>query len=286
MKRLFILLSIITFGFNASAQTEDIKIEADSTIKIINKKNDSLPQMVISLSTDGFNIKRKFQDSTKKKDKDLKFRFAILDLGINYINDKTDYSSAAAQNFLNVDPSYKNESLFSLREGKSINVNIYPVMAAYRLMNHKKQKIFVSSGIGLQIYNFRFNKPITYTSNPEASVYMDSLHFSKNKLAVNYLSIPLNVTFKTKLSKDNWLVYGAGVSGGFRLSSWMKQISSEYGKQKNFDQFNLNTFNSCVSGEIGIEGIFRLYATYQLTALHKDALDQHPFCIGIRFGGI
>ena len=77
-----------------------------------------------------------------------------------------------------------------------------------------------------------------------------------------------------------------GVSGGYRLSSWTKQISDERGKQKNHDQFNFNDFNACLTAEVGIDNIFRLYASYQVTPLHENVLEQYPFSIGIRFGGI
>ena len=81
-------------------------------------------------------------------------------------------------------------------------------------------------------------------------------------------------------------MYGAGVTGGYRISSWTKQISSERGKVKNHDAFNFSDFNACLTGEIGIDGIFRIYASYQVTSLHESALDQRPFCIGLRFGGV
>lgn len=273
------MITALTLSLGAAAQeTTETKGTSDTTRKKTGK--------TISISSDGITV-TSFPDSIKKKeDKDFKFRFAILELGINYLQDNTDYSSAAAQDFLNVDPEMRNENLFSLREGKSINVNIYPVMGSYRFVNTRRQKMYISSGIGLQIYNFRFNKPISYINETRPMVVTDTVSFSKNKLAVTYLSIPLSVTCKTKLAKDTWLVYGVGITGGYRLSSWTKQVSDERGKQKNRDPFNLNNFNSCVTGELGIDGVIRLYASYQLTALHKDALDQHPYAIGIRFGGI
>ena len=117
-------------------------------------------------------------------------------------------------------------------------------------------------------------------------VINDSVHFSKNKVALTYLSMPLMFNFKTKLAKKVWVVYGAGITAGYRIDSWTKQVSDEHGKEKNHDQFNFNNFNSCVTAEFGLEGYFRLYASYQLTALHEDVLDQHPYAIGVRFLGI
>lgn len=211
----------------------------------------------------------------------------ILDLGFNNVVDKTDYNSIAAQHFMQqVDPSLRNENLLSLREGKSLNVNIYPVLLKARLLKAKKQRIYASIGVGLQMYNFRYTKPITFTNEIEPAVKMDTVLFSKNKVGLTYLSVPLMVTMKTKLAKDIWLVYGLGITGGYRLSSWTKQVSDERGKEKNHDKFNFNNFNTCITGEIGLDGYIRLYASYQLTSLQENALEQYPYAIGVRFLGI
>jgi len=159
-------------------------------------------------------------------------------------------------------------------------------MAKIRLQKSKIQKIYLSTGIGLQMYNFRFAKNITYENKTIPTVYLDSFSYNKNKLGFTYLSIPLSFTFKTKLVDKAWLVYGFGITGGYRISSFTKQRISGEDNVKNHDKFNFNDFNSCITGEFGIDNYFRLYASYQLTALHETSLDQHPLCIGIRFGGI
>jgi hypothetical protein len=219
-------------------------------------------------------------------DKVFDVHVGLLDLGFNYLDDKTNYASAAAQNFLQVPNEMKNENLFSLRDGKSVNVNVYPVLLKARVVKTKAQRLYVTVGVGLQMYNFRFNKPITYLNETTPMVVMDSISFTKNKVGLTYLSVPLMITSKTKLAKDIWLVYGVGITAGYRIASWTKQVSGERGKDKNHDQFNFNNFNSCVTGEIGVDGWLRLYASYQLTALHDNALDQHPYALGVRFIGI
>ena len=241
------------------------------------KKGDQL-----TIGTGGIRITHK-GDSTHKA---FELQVGMLDLGVNSLQDKTNYQSADAQNFLKVNQDAKNSNLFALRDLKSVNVNIYPVMVKFNALRTRNQKILISSGLGLQIYNFRFNKPISFVNTTEPAVIMDSISFSKNKLAVTYLTVPLMVTAKTHLVDKAWLVYGAGVSAGYRLSSWTKQISDERGKQKNRDQFNLSDFNVCVNGEIGLEGYIRLYASYQLTNMYDNSLDQHPFSIGVRFLGL
>lgn len=273
MKIIYSILFLLAMSNNCIAQ--------DKT------KDSTKSKTYFSIGSGGIKFgkeKTKLKDTT---DKPFEIQIGMLDLGFNYLQDKTNYTDPAVQNYLQVNQQLKNENLFSLREGKSINVNIYPILVKYRLLNTKKQRIYVAVGAGLQVYNFRFNKPVTYTNETVPMVVTnDSLHFTKNKLTVTYLSLPFMVNFKTKLHANAWLVYGFGITAGYRISSYTKQISEEKSKQKNHDSFNLNNFNSCVTAEIGVDGILRLFASYQLTALHDNILDQHPYTIGVRFLGI
>ena len=233
----------------------------------------------ISVGTNGIKY-------SKGDDQKIELEFAVLEIGFNSLRDNTDYTSPETLAFLKVPQEYQNENLFDLISGKSVNVNIWLVLAGLPISTNANQKIYISSGAGLQFYNFRFNKQVTYANDPTPSVYIDSTaHFTKNKLALSYLSIPLGITFKTRVGKQ-WLVYGVGATGGYRLASWMKQKSPERGKQKLHDSYNFKDFNACLTAEIGIDNILRLYGSYQVTALHENALEQYPLSIGIRLGGI
>ena len=288
MKLIYCLMAATLLNLSATAQDKDDDTDNDSKRKkrsiVISTDKGFKIETLDSTDKDGVYVN--IDSLSKHKEKPFEFEFFALDLGINTLDDKTNYAAADTRAFLHVPENMKNDQLFSLRSGKSWNVNIWPVLFKARLAKGNYQKVYISSGVGLQMYNFRFTKDISYLNNTVPEVYHDTISFSKNKLGPTYLSVPLALTLKTKLTKKAWLVYGAGVTGGYRISSWMKQVSGERGKDKNHDAFNFNDFNACVTGEIGVSGIFRLYATYQLTALHETALDQHPFCVGLRFGGI
>lgn len=221
-----------------------------------------------------------------KEEAAVKIGWGMLDFAINSIIDNTDYGDAATKAFLQVPAELQNENLFSLRQGKSINVNVWPVTVKFRALDGDRQRIYIGSAVGLQMYNFRFSKNISYLNETNPTVILDSAKFTKNKLALTYLSVPLMVTLKTKLAPKTWLVYGGGVMAGYRISSWTKQRSELRGKDKNHDDFNMNDFNVSVTGEIGLDDYFRLFISYQVTPLHDTYLDQHPLCIGFRFGGI
>jgi hypothetical protein len=271
MKNIIITILAVGLTIYCQAQTEVSVCDTGKSKK------------TISIGSGGIKIGK---TDEIKKDKVFEIQYGMLDLGFNNLSDNTNYNDPAVKNFIQASSELKNSNLFSLRESKSINVNIYPILAKYRLLKTKNQRIYLTAGAGLQIYNFRFNKPISYLNETNPTIYYDSAHFSKNKLAITYLSVPIMVTMKTRLDKKHWLVYGLGVSAGYRITSHTKQISEERGKVKNHDQFNLNNFNNCVTAELGVDEVFRLYASYQVSALHKDILDQHPYAIGVRFFGI
>jgi hypothetical protein len=239
----------------------------------------------LSVGSQGIKVSSKRLDSINETKK-VRVHFLTLDLGINALHDQTNYSSPGAQQYLQVGADKKNGNLFSLRQGKSINVNIWPVLLDFRLLKSRNQKISLYTGAGLQLYNFKFNKDISYLNETSPMVIEDSIKFSKNKLAFAYVSIPLMLNFKTRLANKFWVTYGVGVIGGYCFDSWTKQISDERGKQKNHDQFNFQKFNLNLSGEIGINGYIRFYGTYQVTNMYQNALSQNPYCIGIRFFGI
>lgn len=286
---LSIIMSLFANSTLMAQEADSIQIVSGSdTVKIVQQQSDSCKDDGYSLSigSGGVRISNVHQDSTRKEKK-VTISYGMVDLGINALNDATNYSSAGAQAYLHVPDNQKNTNLFSLRQGKSINVNIWPVLLKIKLLNRPNQKISFYTGAGLQLYNFRFNKDISFRNDIIPLVTMDSVSFQKNKLAFSFASIPLMLNFKSRLvGSDLWLTYGFGVIGGYCLGSWTKQISEERGKQKNHDAFNFNKVNLSLSAEIGLNNYIRFYATYQVTNMYQNALVQHPYAIGIRFFGI
>lgn len=281
-----ICATLSCFTFSLFAQRKETTEGEKNAMLMVGKQDTAKKDGgYISLGSGGIRVSSKRIDSLDRVRK-VKVHFLMLDLGINALNDRTDYSSPAAQQYLQVGADRKNGNLFSLRQGKSINVNIWPVMFDIRLLKTRNQKISLYTGAGMQFYNFKFNKDISYLNETSPMVIEDSVKFSKNKLAFAYVSIPLMVNFKTRMGGNFWLTYGLGVIGGYCFDSWTKQISDERGKQKNHDQFNFQKFNLNLSGEIGINGYIRFYGTYQVTNMYQNSLVQNPYCIGIRFFGI
>lgn len=270
--------------YSASTFAQDTK-DGD---KPKHKKSITISNHGISVSSED-SATTTSKDTTAKKDKErvgrVKLEYCMLDLGLNTLSDNTVYTDPSVVSYLNVPLSQRNSNLFDLKNGKSINVNIYPVMVSMPVIKTRNQRLYVTTGVGLQIYNFRYDNSLTYTKNPN-SIIMDTIGFKKNKLAVDYLNVPLMLTAKTRLHKKTWLVYGAGITAGYRLTSWNKQVSDSRGKVKTHGNFDMADFNTCITGEFGIDGVVRFFGSYQLASMYNNGIEQHPIAFGFRIGGI
>lgn len=215
-------------------------------------------------------------DSTQRKN--VRLSWFSFDLGLNNYIDRSDYGTAEVNDFAPGTPA-ATEGMFSLRTGKSVNVNIWPVMVKVNLIDHH---LGFKTGIGIEMNNYRYTKNITYKNDiSKTYIFRDSISFRKNKLFTEYLTIPLLLTFES-----NPYHYGrsfhlsAGPTFGYLVKSRTKQRSKEFGKIKNNDPFNLEKFRTALRTEIGY-GPITLYGYYSFTPIHQYGLKQYPFSIGI-----
>jgi len=139
-------------------------------------------------------------------------------------------------------------------------------------------------GIGSEMYNYRYDSRISYRKDPQPFVYNDSVSFSKNKLFLNYITVPLMLNINTNPNNHRSLNVSVGLSAGYLLQSRNKQISAERGKQKIKGDFNFEPWRIASIAEIGL-GPIKFYGSYSLNKLQKDItrIDQTPYTVGIRF---
>ncbi len=271
-----LLLSGLLLTFGHAAQAQDNAPDQRNSTRV-------------TVDIDGVSLSKK----TREERADAKFlvTYGMVDLGFNRLDDKTNYSSSSSSlnDLYNPSPGTTPSSApFKLNEGKSINVNVWIANTRLRLADGENQKLFFTSGIGLQMYNFRFDSRIMYKADPNTHLetIASDLDIQKNKLGFTYAAIPVGLLAKTRITPKRWLVYGASITGGYRLASWTKLKTAQNGKDKNHDPFNFSDFNACVMAEVGIDDVIRLYGSYQLTPLSSGPLNQHPFAIGVRFFGL
>lgn len=241
--------------------------EVDSTY---NKKNKSFT----------INIGRG-RERTKKSN--ISTNWWIMDLGFTNFHDATNYAAAQAGGYLKqVGSSAKvDANTNNLNTGRSSNFNLWFFMQKLSISQHK---LNVKYGLGLEMYNFRYNTSLSYRKDPTPYGFTDTISFSKNKLFVQYLTVPLMVNFNSNPDKKGSFSISAGVSAGYLISSRNKQISSERGKQKAQGDFNLNPWRLAAIAEIGL-GPIRLFGSASFNKLHKDItrMEQYPYSVGIRF---
>jgi Outer membrane protein beta-barrel domain len=197
----------------------------------------------------------------------------IVDLGFANYTDKTNYSSASAQQYA---PG-STKDWFKLNTGKSVDVNIWLFMQRLNLIKHV---VNLKYGFGIELNNYRYTENIKYLINP-TRVIMDTINYSKNKLATDYVTVPLMLDFNFTPGRKNGFGLSVGASAGYRYSARQKLISSEYGKQKTFNDFDLNPWKISWIGELQL-GPIKLYGSYATQSIFSKGLDQIPYNVGIR----
>lgn len=271
------LLALAGFAFmQTQAQTDTTKVpeKAGDTMHIGNiiiLKNGS------SSSSSGrsdwdINIYRRHHEYPSN----ITTNWVLLDLGFNGFEDKTNYSSLTSGYAAGT-----NKSMFDLRTGKSVNVNIWILMQRLNVIKHV---VNLKYGIGLELNNYRFDSNIRYTKKP-AGVGLDpDIDYRKNKLAADYVTVPLmlNFNFTPKNSYNRSFGFSAGVAGSYLYSSRQKFISEETGKDKTKGSLGLETFKLAYVAEVQL-GPIKFYGNYSPESMYKEGLDHRPFAVGLRF---
>jgi hypothetical protein len=160
-------------------------------------------------------------------------------------------------------------------------------------MNLIKHYVNLKYGLGIELNNYRFKSDISFNEGganpfnplqniPHAFVFRDSVHFSKNKLAADYVTVPLMLNFNTNPNDNKkGLSISAGVSMGYLYSSRNKQVSHERGKEKNHGDYDLEKWKFAYVGELGL-GPVRLYGSYSPKSIFQNDLNFTPYAVGIR----
>ena len=276
-----VLLSAIT----SFAQT-DSTIKVTDTVKVGNfiiiKKNKN-GESSNHENTNDVNINVKVERRPAKK-QNISTNWWIFDVGFANLRDNTNYTSAQAGNYFKTfrpADGPVNQNSYRLNTGKTSNINIWIFM---QKLNISKHVLNLKYGLGYEMYNIRYDTRLSYQKNPQPFVYNDSISFSKDKLFVGYLTIPMMVNINVTPDKKNGFSFSAGMSAGYLIDSRNKQISAERGKQKIYGNFEFEPWRIAAITEIGI-GPVRLYGSYSLNRLQKEVtrVEQYPYAVGIRF---
>jgi hypothetical protein len=282
MKRIFTLCILLCTTLAGFAQTDSTKQESKAdTIRI--------GGMIIIRDKDGKNKSvekdKEPRISRRKSDKpsNISTNWWILDIGFSSYTDNTDYASAGAQAYA---PG-SNKTWFDLKDGKSRNVNFWIFM---QKMNVIKHVVNLKYGLGLELNNYHYKQPIRYQENPPAipdpaRVILDATPnrtYKKNKLAADYLTVPMMVNFNFTPKREKGFGLSVGVSAGYLYSARNKTRTSDEGKEKAKDDFELEKWKLSYVGELSL-GPVRFYGSYAFKSMYERGLDMTPYTFGFRF---
>ena len=288
MKQLNILLASVILCMSASAQTDTTVAKKSDTMRIgniiiiKNGKKLSIDSSSNELSRQNFERRQKSRISTN---------WWVVDIGFANYDDRTNYiaANASSDGYLNPGSSLS-KSDFKLRTGKSVNVNIWLFMQRINLI---KKNVNLKYGLGIELNNYRYRSNISYkeggvipysggviTNKP--FIFRDSISYSKNKLAADYLTVPVMLNFSTtpRYNRKTWS-FSVGVSAGYLYSQRNKQKSSEHGKLKNKGDYDLEKFKFSYVAELGL-GPVKFYGSYSPKSIYERSLDMRPYNFGIR----
>ncbi len=215
--------------------------------------------------------------------KNISTNWWILDLGFTNLRDNTNYGFAQAGSyFKTLQPASGpvSDNSYRLNTGKTTNVNLWFFM---QKLNISKHVLNFKYGLGYEMYNLRYDTRLSYRKNPQPFIFNDSIGFSKNKLFIGYLTVPMMININVSPDKRNGFSFSAGMSAGYLINSLNKQISGERGKQKEKGNFELEPWRLAAITELGL-GPIRIYGSCSLNRLQKDItrVEQYPYSVGIR----
>lgn len=280
MKKITLLAAMAIFCLSAMAQKDTIRVGSMVIVKEGKKGQKSV------------HVERK-RYSEKKKRPNVSTNWGVLDLGFSNYDDKTVYPVTGSYLVNRPGQPAIGKSDFKLRTGKSVNVNIWFFMQKLNLVKHK---VNLKYGLGLELNNYRYKSTavlsykeggvVPYTlgtvNTNEPFIFRDSIQFSKNKLALDYVTVPLMLNFATHSNPRKGLSFSVGVSAGYLYSQRNKQVSDERGKLKNRGNYDMEKFKFSYVAEAGIGGI-RLYGSYSPKSMYEHTLNIRPYNIGLRF---
>jgi hypothetical protein len=281
MKQLLFFSAGLLLCFSGMAQADTSKPQSADTIKVGNmiiiKKHDGKEQKQEKKKEDkdndeGVSVEIKKRKEYKKSN--VSTNWLIVDLGFSNVNDQTNYSSASTQAFF---PG-GTKDLMGLRNGKSFNVNVWFFMQRVNLIQHA---VNLKYGLGLELNNYRYEKSIRYNTDPKVNITVDNITYSKNKLAADYITMPVMLNFNLAPKRKKSYGFSAGVSAGYLYAARQKFKSDANGKEKVKNDFNLEPWKLSAVGELNL-GVINLYGSYALNDLHKNGLQQTPYNFGIR----
>ncbi len=226
-------------------------------------------------------------DSLKAKQKKENANFFSRD-GMNLYLGLNGLSGEVPQINATIYPMYYLQTDTELRPFSSRYVSV-EFSESLTLIKGKKSAFKLGLGISFDWYNFMFDHNRLVQKANQGAIFQPKfdaqgkdIAFSKNKLTVSYINIPImpHVVF----SKNSGVqMIGIGGYVGYRIDSWTKSIEE---KTENLNRvssnFNLNQFRYGLRAEFAFKKLPNLFFNYDLSPLFEK--NSSPNLAGFSFG--
>ncbi len=283
MKKYFLFINLLVL-FNLVNAQDTIRVGNLVIVKPINDTVEVEKYMPRKKAKISYRTTRKFNNIDNRTSYfDWDFGFA------NYIDKSPILLYTAIPNSLippiGDPPAYASSQSMALNHLKSSNVNLWFVQQRVKLI---KNFASLQYGVGFEMFNFRFERNTSFREDEFRKMKYDDIQFSKNKLFVKYLTVPVKLNFNLSPGARRPLHASVGMSAGYLLKARNKQISAERGKEKYDGTFNLNNWRIATIGELGF-GDFTIYGSYSHTNLFDEkqsVLQMTPIAIGIKLSDL
>ncbi len=226
-------------------------------------------------------------DSLKAKQKKENANFFSRD-GLNLYLGLNGLSGEVPQINATIYPMYYLQTDTELKPFSSRYVSV-EFAESLTLVKGKKSAFRLGLGISFDWYNFIFDHNRSVQKANQGAIFQpkfdaqgNEIAFSKNKLTVSYINIPImpHVVF-TKNSGVQMI--GLGGYLGYRIDSWTKSIEE---KTENLNRvssnFNLNQFRYGLRAEFAFKKLPNLFFNYDLSPLFEK--NSSPNLAGFSFG--
>jgi hypothetical protein len=172
------------------------------------------------------------------------------------------------------------EDQLKARAGKSRSVNIWFFMQRINMIKHV---VNLKYGLGLELNNYHFDDERTRFQKNPTQIFLDPAFATvkKNKLAADYLTVPVMLNFNFTPKKRKNYGVSAGISAGYLYSA--RQKTKEDGDvDKIKSDFDLRKWKLSYIGEVSL-GPIKLYGSYAFKSMFEKGLDLTPYNVGFRF---
>ena len=286
MNRLLTLIMALLFTSMSIAQDAPAVLLPNDTLKLGSLKIIKINGEVKKNWTDVIryfdynSVKLNYTPKKILPNAEIQTEWLAFDLGIAGYMDYTKYDATKAFTSPAVGIPVTKRKMQP--KNSSTNVNIWVVQ---QKLNVYKQKYYFKYGLGFEMFNYYYANGVDFRNNDKMYISLTNNIYKKDKLYINYLTVPLILSRTYKFKKIQDINIAGGVNIGYLLNARNKQISDVLGKKKFDGDFNFNDYKMSGVFQIGI-GDVKFYGTAALTnIIDKETINQsfYPYAFGIRF---